>query len=142
MKQIEIHSPRSFLLVFDKGDDLLETLREFAQEHAIRGGSFVALGAFSSATIAWWNPGTKQYEKRTIDEQVEVLNLTGDVGVAPDGTTRLHAHVTLGKSDLDAIGGHVVAATIYPTLEMTLFDFRTRIVRDTDADTGLSLITL
>lgn len=142
MKPVIASLSRSFLLVFDKGDDFLPALTAFVREHGIRGGSFVALGAFSSATIAWWNPRTKEYEKQQIDEQVEVLNLTGDVTVAPDGSPRLHAHATLGKSDLTATGGHVVAATVYPTLELTLFDLGVSIIRDVDPDTGLSLITL
>jgi predicted DNA-binding protein with PD1-like motif len=130
---------RRFFLVFDKGDDVLSTLRAFAEAHAIRGASFIALGAFSSATIAYWNPATKEYEKIAVDEQVEVLSLAGNVGV--DGAeTKLHAHVTLGRRDGSAIGGHVLAATVFPTLEMHLVDYGAAVVRGTDEETGLSLI--
>ncbi len=142
MKSMDAPNSRSLLLVFDKGDDFLATLTAFVEEHGIRGGHFVALGAFSSATIAWWNPVSKQYEKRAFDEQMEVLSLVGDVTVSPDGVTRLHAHVTLDRSDLDAIGGHVMAATVFPTLEMHVVDFGKAVIRDRDPQTGLLLINL
>jgi uncharacterized protein len=130
---------RRFVLVFDKGDDVLATLRAFAEANAIRGASFVALGAFRSATIAYWNPVTKKYEKIEVREQVEVLSLTGNIGV--DGAeTKIHAHVTLGRRDGAAIGGHVLAATVFPTLEMDLVEYDETIVRGTDEETGLSLI--
>ena len=139
MRSYPVSPQRRFLLVFDKGDDVLATLRAFAEANAVRGASFVALGAFSSATIAYWNPATKEYEKIDVAEQVEVLSLTGNVGV--DGAeTKIHAHVTLGRRDGSAIGGHLLAATVFPTLEMHLVDYGAAIVRGKDEETGLSLI--
>ena len=139
MHSYSVSPQRRFLLVFDKGDDVLATLRGFAEANAVRGASFLALGAFSSATIAYWNPATKEYEKIAVDEQVEVLSLAGNVGV--DGAeTKIHAHVTLGRRDGSAIGGHVLAATVFPTLEMQLVDYDETVVRGKDDETGLSLI--
>src|SRR5438105_6774193 len=67
------------------------------------------------------------------------LSLTGNVGV--DGAeTKIHAHVTLGRRDGSAIGGHVLAATVFPTLEMHLVDYDEAVVRGKDDETGLSLI--
>lgn len=135
MQTYSVGPQRHFILVFDKGDDVLATLRAFAESHDIRGASFVALGAFSSATIAYWNPATKEYEHIAVDEQVEVLSLVGNVG------SKIHAHVTLGRRDGSAIGGHLIAATVFPTLEMTVVAYDAAIVRETDEATGLSLIT-
>ena len=139
MRSYPVSPQRRFLLVFDKGDDVLATLRAFAEANAVRGASFVALGAFSSATIAYWNPATKEYEKIDVAEQVEVLSLVGNVGI--DGAeTKIHAHVTLGRRNGSAIGGHLLAATVFPTLEMHLVDYGAAIVRGKDEETGLSLI--
>lgn len=139
MRNYNVAAPRLFFLVFDKGDDVLPSLRAFAEWHAIRGASFTALGAFRSATVAYWNPATKEYEHIDVDEQVEVLALVGDIGV--DGAeTKIHAHVTLGRRDGSTIGGHVIRATVFPTLEMHLTDYGAAVVRATDEETGLSLI--
>lgn len=139
MRSYPVAAPRRFLLVFDKEDDFLPTLRTFADSHAIRGAFFVALGAFRRATVAYWNPATKEYEHIEVDEQVEVLALTGDIG-ADGAETKIHAHATLGRRDGSAIGGHVLAATIFPTLEVHLVDYGATVVRGTDEATGLSLI--
>ena len=135
MKNYAVAPQRHLLLVFDKGDDVLATLRAFAESHAIRGASFVALGAFQSATIAYWNPATKEYEHIAVDEQVEVLSCVGNISL-----DKIHAHVTLGRRDGSAIGGHLIAATVFPTLEMTVVVYGETIVRGTDAATKLSLI--
>ena len=112
----------------------MATLRAFAEEHGVRGASFVALGAFRSATVAYWNPATKEYEHIAVDEQVEVLSLVGNIG------SKIHAHVTLARRDGSAIGGHLIAATVFPTLEMTVTVYDEAIERGTDEETGLSLI--
>ena len=139
MRTYDVAPQRRFLLVFDKGDDVLATLRAFAASHAIRGAFFVALGALRSATIAYWNPATKEYEQIAVDEQVEVLSFVGNVGV--DGAeTKIHAHVTLGRRDGSTIGGHLLSATVFPTLEMHLVDYGATVVRGKDEETGLSLI--
>ena len=134
MQTYAVAPERHFLLVFDKEDDVLAKLRAFAEEHGVRGASFVALGAFRTATVAYWNPETKEYEHIAVDEQVEVLSLVGNIG------SKIHAHVTLGRRDGSTIGGHLIAATVFPTLEMTVTVYDETIERGTDEPTGLSLI--
>ena len=139
MQTYTVAPQRNFILVFDKEDDVLAALRAFAEEHTVRGASFVALGAFRNATVAYWNPATKEYEHIAVDEQVEVLSLVGNIG-ADGAETKIHAHATLGRRDGSAIGGHLIAATVFPTLEMTVVVYDETIVRGTDEETGLSLI--
>ena len=139
MRSSSVSPQRRFLLVFDKGDDVIPTLIDFAVKNGIRGATFVALGAFRSAAIAYWNPETKEYEEIAVDEQVEVLSLAGNVGVF--GTeTKVHAHATLGRRDGSTIGGHLLRATVFPTLEMHLVDYGATIVREKDPETELILI--
>ena len=140
MRSNSVSPQRRFLLVFDKNDDVIPTLIEFAVKNKIRGATFVALGAFRSATVAYWDPATKAYEEIEVDEQVEVLSCIGNVGVLGD-ETKIHAHVTLGWRDGSTVGGHLMKATVFPTLEMHLVDYGATIVREKDAETGLILIT-
>jgi len=123
------------ILVFDKGDEVLATLQQHLNERRIPSAWFQAIGAFESSTIAYWNRETKQYEDIAVDEQVEVLSLSGN------GTPKkLHAHVVLGRRDGSTIGGHLKRGVVYPTLEMHLSVFDHELVRQRDEETGLDLI--
>jgi predicted DNA-binding protein with PD1-like motif len=139
MHSVSIDRSRRFFLVLDRGDEIVETLRRFASENGIRGGRFAAIGAVESATIAYWNRETKQYENHDIADQCEVLSLLGDIAIE-GSETRIHAHITLGRSDLDAIGGHLMRAVVYPTLEVDLVDYGATLERRKDSQIGLALI--
>ena len=132
----------SFLLVFERGDEIGKTLTTLARERAIHGASFTAIGACRRATIAYWNPDTKEYEKIEVDEQVEVVSLTGNIALGEDGQPRVHAHVALGKRDGTLIGGHFLSGEVHPTLELFLTTTRVVLQRRKDQETGLPLIAL
>ncbi len=132
---------RGFLLVLDDGDEVPKALIAFAKANGITGASLHGIGAFSRATIAYWNPRTKEYEEIAIDEQVEVLSIGGSLATAGD-EIKVHAHVTLGKRDGTAVGGHLLRATVFPTLEVFVHDAGTRLVREKDEATGLMLLRL
>ena len=131
---------RTFLLVFARGEEVIAGIRTFAEKNDIRGGSFVAIGAFERAVIAWWSWTTKEYERREVDEQLEVLALSGNVAVE-NGRTRVHAHAALGRRDGIAAGGHLLEGVVRPTLELHLIDYGRPIIRKKDEKTNLSLIT-
>ena len=132
----------AFLLVFDRGDEIAETLISFARDHGIRGASFTAIGACRRATIAYWNPDTKDYEKIEVPEQVEVLSLSGNIALGEDGQPRVHAHVALGKRDGSMIGGHFLSGVVHPTLELFLTPSGAALQRRRDEETGLPLIAI
>jgi predicted DNA-binding protein with PD1-like motif len=132
---------RTFVLVFDRGDEVMHTLQDFAGRHAVRGAQFTAIGAFEQATVAFFDWPRRQYDYVSIDEQVEVLSLVGDV-VQEDGEAALHAHVVVGKRDGTAHGGHLVEARVRPTLELVLVDSPAYLLRRHDPDSGLNLIHL
>lgn len=134
-------APRSLFLVFDRGDEVVETLRRFVREESIRGGRFAAIGALRQATVAYWNANAKVYEEIAVDEQVEVLSIIGDIAV-DGGETKIHAHVVLGRRDGSTVGGHLLNGVVYPTLEMHLVDYREPLERVRDPETELSLIRI
>ena len=75
------------------------------------------------------------------DEQVEVLSLIGDVALDGEEPT-LHAHVVVGRADGTAHGGHLLAARVWPTLEVMLAESPRHLHRRRDPDTALALIRL
>jgi predicted DNA-binding protein with PD1-like motif len=131
----------TYVLVFDKGDEVMANLARFATERRLTAGHFTAIGAFSDVTLGFLDPETKEYEPTVLDEQVEALSLVGDVSVE-DGERRVHAHVVVGKRDGRAYGGHLLEAHVWPTLEVVLTESPAHLRRRVDEETGLPLIAL
>ncbi len=134
-------SGRTFALIFQSGDTVIDTLTRFAQENSLDAAHFTAIGAFSDLTLAYFDWEKRQYQKIPLPEQVEVLSLIGDI--ADDkGQPKVHAHVVVGKRDGSAHGGHLVEAHVRPTLEVILTESPAHLRRKTDPASGLALISL
>lgn len=140
-KQID-SSPKTFILIFKTGDELAKGLLKFAQEQKLSAASFKAVGALISVRLGWFNWETKKYEPSvTLDEQVELLSLIGDVALQ-DGKPVVHAHAVVGKKDGTAHGGHLLEARIRPTCEVVLTESPAQLQKHLDPESGIALISL
>lgn len=132
---------RTYVLVFDKGDEVAAGLKEFARAHDIADSALTAIGAFSDVTLGYFDRDRKDYTRIPVREQVEVLSLVGNITRAKDGP-KVHAHVVVGKADGTAHGGHLLEAHVWPTLEVTVNESPAHLRRKSDPETGLALIDL
>src|SRR4051812_9153131 len=66
---------KTFAIVFDKHDEFMVGLTDFVNREGITAAHFTAIGAFSHATLGYFERDRKAYKKIPIDEQVEVLSL-------------------------------------------------------------------
>jgi uncharacterized protein len=135
----EEHGQRTFALIFDTGDEVMQSLQKFASEHHLAGSHFTAIGAFSDVALAWFDWQSKQYKKIPVCEQVEVLMLAGDIS-EQDGKPKVHAHVVIGKQDGTAHGGHLAEAHVRPTLELILIESPQHLRRQYDPAAQIALI--
>ncbi len=145
MKAKQLHEERgqrTFALVFDKDDEVMAELTSFSRENGLDAASLTAIGAFSNATLGYFDMDKKEYEKISVEEQVEVISLVGDVALKEDGEPQVHAHVVVGLSDGTTRGGHLLEAHVRPTLEVVLTESPAHLRRRTDEETGLALIDL
>jgi uncharacterized protein len=134
--------PKTFVLVFQTGDELANGLSKFADEQKLSAASFKAVGALSSVRLAWFSWESKKYEPSvTLDEQVELLSLIGDVALN-EGKPAIHAHAVIGKRDGTAYGGHLVEAHIRPTCEVVLTESPAHLQKFVDPESSLALIRL
>ncbi len=131
----------TYVLVFDKGDEVVETLTAFARKERLVAGRLTAIGAFSDVTLGYFDRQQKEYRKIAVREQVEVLSLIGDVAIDGD-QPKIHAHVVVGRSDGTTRGGHLLEAHVWPTLEVVLETGARALRRSHDAESGLALIDL
>jgi uncharacterized protein len=137
----EQHGQKTFAVVFDTDDEVVSGLLAFAKEKHLGGSHFTAIGAFGDVTLGFFDWDKKDYHKLQISEQVEVLSLIGDIALNK-GEPKVHAHVVVGKSDGTAHGGHLMEASVRPTLEVIVVESPKHLIRRTDDETGLPLITL
>jgi uncharacterized protein len=133
-------SPKTFILVFETGDELADGLFQFAKEQRLSAASFKAVGALSSVRLGWLSWEKKRYEPSvTLDEQVELLSLIGDVALK-DGEPVVHAHAVIGKKDGTAHGGHLLQARIRPTCEVVLTESPAHLQKFIDPESGIAVI--
>lgn len=132
---------RTYALVFETGEEPMSLLAAFAQERGLKASRFTAIGAFSEATLAYFDWDTRRYVPIPVREQVEVLALTGDIAMS-DGRQKVHAHAVLGTREGHARGGHLMDARVRPTLEVMLEESPRHLERVYDSDSGLALIRI
>ena len=130
----------TLIVVLDNGEEAFSALQEFARREGLSAASLTAIGAFSRATVGWFDFASKSYKEIAVDEQCEVLSAIGDVAVGDDGKESLHVHVVLGLSDGSTRGGHLLRGTVHPTLEVVLTETPARLRRRKRPDLGIALI--
>ncbi|MBO0703347.1 MAG: DNA-binding protein [Candidatus Dormibacteraeota bacterium] len=130
---------RVFALVFGHGEHVMEPLVRFLREHSVGGARLSGIGGFSAVTLGYFDWEQKEYQRHQLDEQVELLSLTGDVALDGD-EPQVHAHVVVGRSDTTVRGGHLLDAIVRPTLELIVEDAPSHLRKRHDPETGLALI--
>ena len=133
---------RTYILILDADEEAFASISKFAEEQRVAAASLTALGAFSSATVGWFDLAAKTYRKIPVPQQCEVLSAIGDVALDDKGKPSLHMHVVLGLSDGTTRGGHLLEGSVRPTLEVTLIEAPTHLRRTKRPELGLALIDL
>lgn len=140
-KLINNDQQKTYAVILESGEEVMEQLIAFAKKEKVSISQFTAIGAFSETVVGFFDFSIKDYKKIRLREQMEVLTLNGDITLFND-QYKIHAHVILGKEDGRAYGGHLLKATVHPTLEIILNESPAWLRRETDAETGLALIKI
>jgi len=127
---------KQYAIILAKGD---EGLTDFARQNKVTSGSFTAIGAFSHATVAWFDDARKEFKLIPIKQQVELVSMIGNIALVNDQPA-VHTHVSVASSDGTVRGGHVINAFVFPTLELFVTVYPTPLHKESDKATGLKLI--
>jgi predicted DNA-binding protein with PD1-like motif len=130
-----------YQLRFMDGEKAVATLLDFCRAEGIGYAALSGLGAVSHVDLAYFNVETLRYESHPIEEQLEVIGLTGNITIK-DGAPFAHVHATFGDRALVVRGGHVMEMTVKPNLEIWLTRGTEDIVRLPDEESGLYLMSL
>jgi hypothetical protein len=130
---------KTYAVIFSKGDEAFSGLVDFARQYHVAAAHFTAIGALESARLAWFDPTRKMYKQISIDSQVEVLSMIGDIALYK-GKPAVHTHMVVGFPDGSTRGGHVLEAHVRPTLEVMVTVEPNAMHRRLDPETDLTLI--
>lgn len=161
VKELATRPSRVFAIVMTKGEHVTEGLEGFARETGVDAAAITAVGAVSEATLGFFDPVARDYLRITVPVQAEVVSFQGDITLADGGAPGLdddaaanedrprsghdrsvHAHVVVSRSDGSTVGGHLLEATVNPTLEVIVTESPAHLRRRYDPETGLALVDL
>ncbi|MDH7804071.1 MULTISPECIES: PPC domain-containing DNA-binding protein [unclassified Rhizobium] len=131
---------RTFILVLDPEEEAFEAIRHFAKAENINAASVTAIGAFATATLAFFDLPTREYREIPVTEQSEVLSLLGDITFDENDTPNPHLHVVLGFADGSTRGGHFLKGVVRPTLEVVIRETPAQLRRSYRREFGIALI--
>ncbi|OGZ96413.1 MAG: hypothetical protein A2847_00180 [Candidatus Sungbacteria bacterium RIFCSPHIGHO2_01_FULL_50_25] len=133
------HDEKRYMIRLDAGEELFSSLISFAEDSGIRSASFTAIGTAQEVILSWYNLAKKQYEDTAIADNLEILGITGNLGLL-DGKPIIHAHGTFGDRGLSAKGGHIKKLVVLATCEVSLIRSEGAFERKPDEATGLNLL--
>ncbi len=128
-----------YILTIKRGEEVFEALLKFIEDEKINCATFNGLGATDKIEIAYYNLKTKEYERHTIEEELELININGNIAYLNENPI-LHIHGVFGKKDLSTLGGHLFSMKISGACEIHLTTYPEKIERLFDEETGLNLI--
>jgi predicted DNA-binding protein with PD1-like motif len=130
-----------YVIRFDPGERFPDRLLDFLGAQSIGAGSLTGIGAMARSQVAFFDVDAREYQDIGVEEQVEVLTLSGNVALH-EGKPLVHAHVVLGRRDGSTVGGHLRWGIVGPTLEVFLRVLPQPLRRAVDPGCGLPLLNL
>lgn len=122
----------------DKGEEILEKLKEISVKENIKLAHVSALGATNDFTVGVFNVDEKKYYANSFSGNFEIVSLTGTV-TTMDGEFYAHLHMSAGNDKGEVFGGHLNRARISATCEMVITVTDGMVERKFNEDVGLNL---
>ena len=128
----------TYLIRMDRGEEILEQLRLFAQAEGVRLASIQAIGAVNDFTVGLFHTGDKKYLSEQYTGDHEIVSLTGTIDTM-DGAFYCHLHMSARRYDGRVLGGHLNRAVVSATCEMVVTVLSGTIDRVRNEEIGLNL---
>ena len=125
----------------DRGEEILDKIRELALKENIKLASVTALGATNDFPVGVFNTAEKKYYANEFKGAFEIVSLTGTINTM-DGEFYTHIHMSAGNEKGEVFGGHLNRAMVSATCEMIVTVIDGEVDRYHDDDVGLNLFKL
>ena len=122
----------------DKGEEILEKIKEIALKENIKLASVSALGATNNFTVGVFKTEEKKYYSNEFKGDFEIVSLTGTINTM-NGEFYTHIHFSAGNDKGEVFGGHLNKAIVSATCEMIIQIIDGTVDRKFDENIGLNL---
>lgn len=122
----------------DKGEEILDKVKEIALKENIKLASISALGAVWDFTVGVYKTDEKKYYSNEFKGYYEIVSLTGTINTMND-EFYTHLHMSAGDDTGKVFGGHLNRAIVSATCEMIINIIDGRVDRYFDEEIGLNL---
>ncbi len=122
----------------DKGEEILEKIKEIALQENIKLASINALGATNDFTVGVYKVDEKKYYSNEFKGNFEIVSLTGTINTM-NGEFYTHIHMSAGNDKGEVFGGHLNKAVVSATCEMVIDIIHGKVDRYFDKEIGLNL---
>ena len=123
----------------DKGEEILEQVKEIALREKISLASVQALGAVDQFTVGVFKTEEKEYLANEFQGSFEIVSLTGTINTM-DGAFYCHLHMSAGNDKGEVFGRHLNRAVVSATCEMVVNILEGTVDRYYDEQIGLNLL--
>ena len=131
----------TYFIRLERGEKIIETLRNFCAENKIQCGYFSGIGALGEAELAHYIVENRKYTTKILRQPLEIVSMAGNV-TTMNKEVYLHCHIALSDEKMKAIAGHLKEGIIAATCEIVLVKLDADINRKYDNATGLNLLEL
>ena len=122
----------------DRGEEIVEKLKELALKENIRLANINALGAVDDFTVGAYDVKEQKYNSNRFQGVYEIVSLTGSINTMNDEYYS-HLHMSAADETGKTVGGHLNEAHISATCEMFVWLIDGEVDRYKDEETGLNL---
>lgn len=129
----------SYVVRLNKGEEVIEKLKELCQKENIKLAEITGLGASNLVEIGIFNVNTKEYNTKVFEGMFEITSLIGNV-TRKDGEVYLHIHINFGDENGKVMGGHLVRSRISATSEIIVRVINGEVERKLSEEIGLNLL--
>ena len=129
---------KTYIVRIDRGEEILEQVRELALKEGIRLASVQALGAVNEFTVGVFRPGEKRYDANVFQGDYEIVSLTGTINTM-DAGFYTHLHMSAGDETGHVFGGHLNRAVVSAVCEMVVTEIPGSVDRAFNEEVGLNL---
>ncbi len=122
----------------DRGEEILDKIKEIALKEKIKLASVRALGATNDFTVGVYKIDEKKYYSNDFKGNFEIVSLTGTINTMND-EFYAHIHMSAGNEKGEVFGGHLNRAIVSATCEMIISIIDGKVDRYHDDEIGLNL---